>query len=272
MRTFNAITTAIFDVILGLAGHAYPWVDLLFWPILAGVIALLVYKAVSNQAGIQAAKNGIAVHLLEVVLYPNDLKGVLVSTAKAMGRNAQYIGYNIAPMVVMFVPMTIILVQLVSQYAYAPVVPGSTPLLVVKLDPNTDVRPRDVRLELPTGVSLDAPPVRTPDGEIAWRLKAETPGDYTLKIHAGNTTEEKSLAVGGPPRKVSVMRSKSLEALLYPAEAVPESDSPIYSIRLPISSQEMPFLPDGEEGVLGWFFGASLLAGFVLKDKFGVTL
>lgn len=274
MGMFNAIFTAIFNVVLAPFGHGVPWFDLVLWPLLGGVLALLVIKAVSNQAGITRAKNFIQVHLLEIVLFRDDLRVVLPATAKALAYNVMYLGYNIVPMLVMIVPMTAILVQLVSHYAQAPLPVGETALIVAKLDGDVPgVFPRDVTLELPAGLSLDAPPVRSADGEVAWRIRLDTQGDFTLKVHAGAVTEEKSLAVGGEARKVSVLRTKSWEALLYPAEPVPTADSPIESISiLDRDDQPLRGLPDGEGGVLAWFFGVSLLAGFLLKDLFGVTL
>lgn len=270
MGLFNRICTAIFDVLLAPLGFAFPWLDLLVWPVLGGVVALLVYKAVSNQVGIARAKNGIQVHLLEVVLFKDDLLGVLVSTARALGKNVLYVGYNIVPMIVMFVPMTIVLVQLVSTYAYAPVAVGERVTLFAQLEDG--VSAREVVLELPEGVVLDAPPVRTPDGEVAWRLRAAAEGDHVLRVKAGDVVEEKTLAVGGAPRKVSVLRTKGWEAVLYPAEAVPDAASPVYSLRVDHPVRPLRGLPDGEEGILLWFFGASLAAGFLLKDRFGVTL
>lgn len=273
MGLFNRVFTAIFDVLLAPFGLDLPAVNLLVWPVLGGVIALLVYKAVSNQAGIARAKNGIQVHLLEVVLYKDDLVGVVASTARALAKNVLYVGYNVVPMVVMFVPMTIVLVQLVSNYAYAPVKAGDVATLFVQLDREAASVPvRDVTLELPEGVVLDAPPVRTPDGEIAWRLRAEAPGDHVLRVHAGPVTEAKTLSVGGDPRKVSPLRTKSWEALLYPSEAVPAADSPVYSLRIDHPTRPLDVFPDGEDGILLWFFAASLGAGLLLKDRFGVTL
>ncbi|MES2641381.1 MAG: hypothetical protein V4850_17955 [Myxococcota bacterium] len=274
LALFNTISSIVFDVVLAPIGHGRPWFDLFVWPILAGVVALLVYKRISNQAGITRAKNGIAVHLLEVVLFKDDLRVVLPATAKALGKNALYLGYNIVPMVVMFAPMTMILVQLVSNYAYAPLPVGSTTMFVVKLDADMAgaVSPRDVTLTLPEGVSLDAPPVRTADGEIAWRLRLDTAGDHVLSVAAGGTTETKIVAVGGEPRKVPVLRTKGWEALLYPAEAVPAGDSPIERLSIDRADRDLGWLPSGEGGILGWFFGFSLLAGFALKDRFGVTL
>ena len=106
MVTFNAITSAIFGVILAPFGHGFAAFDLLVWPVLAGVVALLVYKKISDQAGIRRAKDRIMVHLLEVVLYRDDLVGVLKSTARALAYNVVYLAHNVLPLLVMFVPMT----------------------------------------------------------------------------------------------------------------------------------------------------------------------
>ena len=72
---------------------------------------------------------------------------------------------------------------------------------------------------------------------------------------------------------MSVLRTKSWEALLYPTEAVPAASSPVASISiLDRNDQPLRGLPDGEGGVLGWFFALSLVSGFLLKGYFGVTL
>jgi hypothetical protein len=273
MSAFNAVVGSVFDVLLAPFGHRQAWFDLLLWPVLAGIVALLVYKRISNQDGIARAKNGIVVHLLEVMLYRNDLVGVLGSTARALGKNLVYLGHNVLPMLVMLVPMMAILVQLVAHYARDPVPVGAVDLVTARVDPAAgQVKPTDVRLELPDGVALDAPPVRTPDGEIVWRVRAEAAGDHVLRIHVGDRVIEKGFAVGGGPRKVPVMRTKSWEALLYPAEPGLPAESPLYSVALHYPERTLAFFPDGEGGILIWFFVASLAAGFMLKNRFGVTL
>ena len=273
MNAFNAAVSAVFDILLAPFGHRFAAFDLIVWPVLAGVVALLVYKKVSNQAGITRAKNGITQHLLEVVLFRDDVVGVLVSTAKALGKNALYVGHNILPMVVMFVPMMAMLVQLVSHYALDPIEPGSVVLLSAQLDAKVaHVKATDVKLELPPGLTLDAPPVRTARGDLAWRIRTDKPGDYVVKIQAGSETIEKGIAVGGDPRKVPVMRTKSWEGFLYPAEAGMPADSALYSVDLHYPDRPLKVFPDGEGGILAWFFVASLVAGFALKDYFGVTL
>jgi hypothetical protein len=272
VKTFNAITSGVFDVVLAPFGHRAMWFDLLFWPILAGVVALVIYKAVSNQAGIADAKRRITVHLLEVRLFRDDLLGVLKSTGQGLAQNARYLGYNVLPMLVMFVPMTIILVQIVANYAYDPLRKGDVQLLEVALAPNTGIRPRDISATFPEGIAVQAGPVRTPDGRVFWRLEMLEDGDHTIAIRAGDETEEKLVVVGDGPRKVPVMRTKSWEALLYPGETALPSGSIFETIRLNAPERDLAPFPSGEGGILLWFFGASLAAGFLLRKRLGVTL
>jgi hypothetical protein len=279
MNRFNAITSALFDPLLAPFGEQHAWFDLIFWSVAGGIVALIVYKYASNQAGIQRAKNAIKVHLLEIRLFKEDIAVVLGATARILLKNGLYLGHNILPMLVMIVPMMTILFQLEARYAHDPLPVGSTPLLIVKLDgrqpgvPDTATGLAEaVRLELPAGLSLDAPPVRTADGEIAWRLRAEQPGDHVATIHVGDEKVEKRIAVGGPARKVPVLRTKSLEGLLYPGEPGLPGDSPVYSAQLSYPARDLGWFPDGEMGVLATFFGLSILSGFALKGLFGVTL
>jgi hypothetical protein len=37
-------------------------------------------------------------------------------------------------------------------------------------------------------------------------------------------------------------------------------------------ARPLAWLPDGEGGILAWFFVASLASGFLLRGRFGVTL
>jgi hypothetical protein len=272
MATWNDLSSAVFDRLLAPFGHGPAWFDLVVWPLLAGVGALLVYKHVSNQQGIERAKNRIAAHLYEIRLFRHDPLVVLAATVRILFRNGIYLGHNLIPLAVLLVPMLAILAQLEAHYAFDPVPVGTVDLLRVKLDPEAGVPPREVRLELPVGVALDAPPVRTADGEIFWRLRAETAGDHVLTIRMGNETLTKTWAVGGGPRKVPVMRTKSWEAFLYPGEPALARSSAAHTIALRYPERPLAILPGGELGILASFFALSLVAGFALKGRFGVTL
>jgi hypothetical protein len=272
MTAWNGAWSAVFDVLLAPFGHGPAFFDLLLWSVAAGVLALLVYKRVSDQRGIARAKDGIQVHLYEIQLFRHDPAVVLVSAGRVLLRNVAYLGHNLVPMLVLTVPMLTVLAQLEAHYAFAPAPVGSVELLEVRLDPQAGLAPRDVRLELPEGVALDAPPVRTPDGEIFWRLRAEAPGDHVLALHAGSQSFTKGWAVGGGPRKVPVKRTRTWEALLYPGEPALPSDAPLRSIALAYPERDLGLLPGGELGILATFLVLSLAAGFALKGRLGVTL
>ncbi len=272
MTTWNHLSSAVFDRLMTPFGHGPAWFDLVLWPVLAGVMALVVYKRLSNQKGIERTKNRIASHLYEIRLFGHDPVVVLASTGRVFLQNTIYLGHNLIPLAVLLVPMLAVLVQLEANYAFDPVPVGSVDLLRVQLDPKAEIASRDVRLELPAGVVLDAPPVRTPDGEIFWRLRAESSGDHVLLIGIGGETLAKTWAVGGDHRKVAVKRTKSWEALLYPGEPALSRSSAARTISLTYPERELPLLPGGEMGILATFFGLSLAAGFALKGRFGVTL
>jgi hypothetical protein len=272
VATWNHLSSAVFDRLLAPFGHGPAWFDLVLWPLLAGVLALLVYKHLSNQQGIARAKNTIAAQLYKIRLFRHDPLVVLASTGRIFLKNAVYLGHNLVPLAVLLVPMLAVLAQLEAHYAFDPVPVGSVRLLELKLDPRAGVASREVELELPAGVALDAPPVRTPDGEIFWRLRADAPGDHVLSLRLRDETITKTWAVGGPHRKVPVKRTKSWEAFLYPGESSLPRTSAAQTIALAYPERELAILPGGELGILATFFGLSLLAGFGLKGRFGVTL
>jgi hypothetical protein len=271
VQAFNHISSAVFDALLAPLGHALPAFDLLVWPVVMGVVALIVYKYASNQGAITRVKKRISMHLLEIRLFSHDILQVLKSTASIVVQNTLYIGHNMAPMVVMLVPMVVILVQLVAHYAYAPTPPGSVEMLRLTLDPAAEVSSRDVKLTLPDGVALDAPGVRTADGRVFWRLRAEAEGDHVLRVDVAGRTFEKGWAVGGPPRKVPRMRARGWEAVLYPGEEALPADGPVLSLDLETPVRELALFPDGELGIVLWALVLSLVAGFALRGFFGVT-
>jgi hypothetical protein len=176
------------------------------------------------------------------------------------------------PMLVMIVPMVVVMAQLVANYAYAPSPPGAVELLSLTLDPRASVSARDVQLELPAGVALDAPAVPTADGRVLWRLRAEQPGDHVLHVRVGDAVFEKGWAVGGEPRKIPVKRFRGLDAVLYPGEAALPASGPVRALELGPHTRALRFFPDGESGIVLWALGVSLVAGFALKGIFGVTI
>ena len=252
-------------------GHDFVAFDMILWPLIMGVVALVGFKYVSNQAAIARAKSQITMHLLEIRLFSHDIVQVLKSTGHIVLKNGVYVGNNLLPMIVIMPPMIALMTQLVAHYAYAPSPTGAVELLHLELDPAANIAPADVSLALPKGVSLDAPVVHTADGQTFWRLRADAPGDHVLHIDVAGERYEKAWAVGGEARKIPVMRLRSWEALLYPGEAALPSSSPVVSLALETHTRPLAYFPEGEFGILMWAFVVSFVAAFALRGVFGVT-
>jgi len=272
MQSFNSISSAVFDVLLAPFGHRLAVFDLMLWPTLMGVLAILVYKAVSNQAALARVKSQITMRLLEIRLFSHDIVQVLKSTGAIVLKNFVYLGNHMLPMAVMIVPFVIILAQLVANYGYDPSPKGSVEIFHVKLDPDAGYSSHDVSLMLPEGVALDAGPVRTADHQVFWRLRAEKEGDHVLHVRVGDQVFEKGWAVGGPPRKIPEKKLRGLEAVLYPAEGALPGGGPLLSMELEMHPRSLGPLPAGELGIVLWALVLSLVAGFAVKGVFGVTI
>lgn len=268
----QGVSGAIFDRLMAPFGHARAGFDLVLWPLLMGLAAIQVYKLVSNQKALARVKSQISMHLLEIRLFSHDIARVLAATGSILVKNTLYLGHHMVPMLVLIVPMLALMAQLVAHYAYAPSPPGSVELLRLELDPRSALSPRDVVLELPEGVALDAPAVPTADGHVFWRLRAEREGDHRLSLRVGDALLEKRWAVGGEPRKIPVQRLRGWEAFLYPGEDPIPASAPVLSLQLAAPPRELRFLPDGESGIVLWTLGVSVAAGFALKGLFGVTM
>lgn len=276
MNAFNSISTAIFDVLLAPFGGTavwQVWLSLIVWSSIFGLVAMVAFKYCSFQDAIASAKNQIKVHLYEIRLFKDDIIGVVVSTVKILLKNVLYLSNTLLPVAVMMAPMVAVLSQLEANYAFAPVEVGTESVLTVELDREvTDAPATVVTLDLPDGVEQTAPAVRTPDGKIAWRIKAAAPGDHVLGIDVGGTVVEKGWAVGGEPRKVPVLRTKSMWGFLYPGEAPLASDSPVYSAELSVAgfARGYPERELGEGDIIIIFLIVSMAVGFVLMLAFGV--
>ncbi len=283
MSLFTNISTNLFDVLFfpfGGSANWHVWISVIFWSLAFGVAALLAFKYCSNQGAIAWAKNGISVHLLEIRLFQEDILGVLVSTGKILWKNFLYVGNNLLPMAVMMIPFVMLFSNMVSHYALAPMEVGTATMLKVELDKeHTTIDTKSVALEVPEGVVVEAGPVRTPDGKIAWRLRADANGDHLLGIRVGDQVINKGLAVGGEPRKVPVLRSKDwFDLMLYPGEETLPSDSPVMSAKFATPSttagypqRDLGWMPGGEAGLMIVVLIVSIVAAFGLRNVFNVT-
>jgi hypothetical protein len=238
----------------------------------AAIFALIVFRYTSDQEGIEAAKDRIKAHLLELRLYKDDLLVTLRAQGKILRYNGTYLRHALVPMAVMIVPFVLMIIQIESRFVYRSLAPGESAILTVTVDGEDPVSGLEASLALPDEVLQETPALRIDEtAEIVWRVRAESPGDYRVGIRLGEAELFKRVVVDGRHARVSpaVYRSNDLNTLAYPAESALASDAPIRAIHLSYPPVRAAFA--GLSSASWIFFGASLVFGFALRGAFGVT-
>jgi hypothetical protein len=178
-------------------------------------------------------------------------------------------------MMIIMIPVITILTQLNLHYASRPLEVGEQTLVKVQLnDKELLSQYPEITLNAGDGLVVETKGVRIPGtGEIAWRVRGATPGNYDLVVGVGDETVSKKLAVGGRREGVSTLRSGDgwLTNYLYPGEAPIPRQSAVRSIEVAY--------PELEISIFGWgmnwlilFFVLSMVFGFALKDTLGVSI
>ena len=108
MNTIHHVTTAIMDAVLTPFEMLGDELALILVSGIFGVLALLLFKQISWQKGIKAAKDRIKGHMIAIRLYQDDLAIVGKSVGSVMVRNVQYLGLNFLPILpLMAIPLAI---------------------------------------------------------------------------------------------------------------------------------------------------------------------
>ncbi len=271
----NAAVGGLFDALFAVLGRLGPEASMAVVSLLVGLFMLFIFKRTSNQAGIRRAKDRIKAHLLELRLYKSDFGQTMRSQGRILAANGRYFLHALKPMLVMFVPILLVLVQLDARFGARALEPGETALVKVKVDPSIELASIEPGLEAPAGVTVETPPLRIEEeNEIDWRIRAEAAGIHTLTVRVGALTGTKSLSVRQPSSaKVTPLRVRKggWAELLHPGEKPLPKDSGIVSIEASYPSARLDYF--------GWrmhwlvaFFLLSLLFGFGLKGVFKVEI
>jgi uncharacterized membrane protein (DUF106 family) len=271
----NGVLRAVFDALLMPFRAQPPIVGLLVVSLVAAIGMLLVFKATSNQARLDAVKRQIHACLFEIRLFSDDVPAILRAQGEILKHNAKYLVLSVVPMLWMFVPLLLVIAQLQFHYGYRGLRPGEDFVVKARLKeaPAAPARPA-ARLEAPAGIEVATPPVWIPsERELAWRLRAAEWGDYELKLNLDGREYSKTAQVSAQVRRRSPERLEPtfLNQLLYPAEPPLPRESPVASIALSYPEESVSFF--------GWhlnwlvaFFLLSIAFAFALRRRLGVTL
>lgn len=268
LSVLNPICTLLGDIVYTALGFLPAWAGLTVISIVTGVVMLIAFRYTSNQDAIVRVKDEIKAHLLALKLYKDELHVVFSSQVKLVWAILKLQRYVLTPVLVMLLPMLLGLAQMGVRYQWAPVPSGSPVIVRAALDTEAQ-EPPNVTLQAPDGVIVEVGPLRG-TGDVAWRLRGEKPGDYTLRFNAGDATYEKELVVGDAALAVSAMRPAKVwtDQLLHPIEPPIDDDAPIRSIII-----EYPPVDSYIHGSNYWvltFFIVSMAAALILKPVFKV--
>jgi hypothetical protein len=238
-----------------------------------GVLAMAVYKAVSNQKALTRVKSQISMRLLEIRLFSHDIRQVLRSTGMILLKNFVYLGNHMLPMVIMLGPVRGHPRAARRELRLRSLSRRLVELLHVQLDPTPAVLARDGgaraarRRRARRAAGRDGRPTRC-SGGCAQSSRATT--CCACRSAAPSTRRAgRSAALRARFRCAGCAASKRSSTPASPRcpRTGPSSRSSSASTR----ARSVP-LPEGELGIVLWTFVLSLVAGFAVKGLFGVTL
>ncbi len=234
--------------------------------LLTAVFALLIYKVFSNQEGITRTKKRIFGHFFGIYLFRDDLGRIINQFGRVMGSVLKYMTYALPPLLLIFVPIGLLIIQMQFYYGYRPPVPGESVNVAAGFQPGADLLALAPALSVPAGVKVETPPVRIPArGEASWRLRVEEAGDYPLVFRAGEAEFEFPLRADPvlDPIYPRAGRPSFGLSLLYPGAPTLGAENPFESIRIDYPHRSVPFL---------WFETHWSIVYLVLALVFGLLL
>jgi len=280
MSSVNAVLRLVFELALSPFRGLPPIVGLVVVSLLTAVAMLLIFKRTSNQDGIAAVKRRIHAGLFEIRLFNDDLGAILRAQIEILRHNLTYLRLSAVPMLWTLPPIVLVIAQLQFHYGYQGLEVGKPTLVKVELqtaedDASWEDAPRpSLSLQAPAGIEVETPGVWIPSiREMDWRIRPESPGDYTVDVVLDGRSYSKSVTVSDDV----VLRSPSRLAqgfwnqLLYPAEEALPSESLMRSVTVRY--------PDASVSVLGWslhwmivYFVLAIVFAFALRNVFKVQM
>jgi hypothetical protein len=275
MGAVNFVVGKVFEAMFWPLGALGPWPAMLIVSLMTGVLMLVIFRWTSNQSGIRRTKDKIKAHLLEIRLFKDSLGQSLKAQGRVLEANVRYASYALRPMLVMFIPVLLILFQLNLRFGVRALRPGESVILKIRLAEAAKPEEVDVRLQVPSGVVLETPPVRIAESrEMDWRLSGTSPGRHPLIVKAGPKEFTVPLVVGGNPlaEVPAIIPGRSLlDQLSHPGTPPVPKGLPVASVEIGYPSQDLRLLGLNVHWLVA-FFGLSLVFGFALKGVMKVEI
>lgn len=282
MVFLNAAAAATIDALLLPFRRLPPLAGLAWLSLLSAAAMLIVFKATSRQDRLLEIKRRIHAALFEMRLFADDLPALFRAQGEILVANLGYLRLSLIPMLWMAIPLAVLLAQLQAYYGYAGLAPGQPAIVKVSLRVDAQRTQRletatgkpAIRLDAPDGLRVETPALWIPGArEMDWRIAADRPGLYVLKVGVHDDEIRKAVRVSDAPgwRSPSRLGPGLFHRLLYPVEPPLPDGAPISAIEV--------VYPARHFDVLGWhlswiavFAGLTMVLAIVLRRPFGVVL
>ena len=288
MNALNSAVTSLFDLFLVPLGWMGNELALIVISGIFGVLALLVFKHISDQKGIHRAKDKIKGDMIAIRIYQDDLVVVFQSIVKVLVRNAQYLALNFVPFLPLAIPFVLVAAQMVVRYSFDPIpvmaadevaamLPGKGTELRIEFSEDQKSAAGGLRVVVPDGLEATSPLVRSTARGIAFQeIVATRAGVYDLELHlADGSSYTKTIVAGDDPAKLmQPERVQSfLASWLWPAEERFPTDAPIARVSFAYPESDLGWLPlSGPFGVLVAFVAASMIFAFAAVKPLRVQI
>jgi hypothetical protein len=261
-----------FDVLFGLLRALPPFAVLAVFSVATAVFALVVVRWTSDQQAIRRVKDRIGAHVLEVRLFPDQLRVVLRAYVSLFGHTLLYLRYSLRPLLFMTLPLLLLFVQMEGYFGRVGAPIGRDFLVRVTLWQADGLA--EVSLRLPPGLTQQAPAVRiAAEREVDWRLRAERAGASEIQLSAGGGEASKRIVAGEEfTRIVAVRESGGLwTRMINPGEAALPAGGAVEKIEIEYPARVF--------SLWGWemdwlipYLALTLFAALLLKGVFGTEL
>lgn len=252
-------------------GSFDPIWGLVFVSAVTGVLLLLVFGRVSNQAAIRAVKRSIYAALLESVLFRHDIRLCLGAQSRLVKHSFQYFLTAVPPVLVLAVPCILVMAQLNLRYDARGFAAGEKGLVKLELDDPRALY--DVSLSAPTGVEVSKP-LRIPaTKEVIWRISAAegAPESAALAVSVAGKRLEVPLVLGvSSAAETAAVYRDWWWSVLYPAE-LDLGSLPVKGLSIGYPKLDYPVF-DVHMHWLVIFLIVSLLSGLVASRVFKVEI
>jgi uncharacterized membrane protein (DUF106 family) len=271
MNVFNSLINSLLSAYSAAVSWAPAAAGFAVIAALTGVVMLLVFRKLSDQERIGAAKRKVQAHLLELRIFRDEPAVMWRAQGALMKHNLRYLGLMLQPALVLALPVTLLLVHLDAFYGRAPLEIGQPAIVTLAMSRPLDPAAPPPQLIAPAGVAVETPAVRALDlREVSWRIRPLRPVSGKLQFVVNGRTVVKDIEAGPGARFVPGRRvSSAFEGLWHPDEPLIAAPGIEWiDIRHPESS--MRLFGVGMDWTV-WFFVLAMVAALLLKKPLRVT-